>query len=72
MGTFELNDYENLRMMIHSIERFWNDFEGECDLVKVTLIFECDSVFELKLMVGSTRYHSNFYRTTTIPELGKA
>ena len=61
MGTFELNDYENLGMMLHSIERFWNDFEGEYDFV-----------FELKLMVESTRYPSNFYRTTTIPELGKA
>ena len=55
MGTFELNDYENLGMMLHSIER--SSFEIT---LKVNMTFEGDNVFEQKLMVESTRYHSNF------------
>ena len=55
MGTFELNDYENLGMMLHSIES--SSFEMT---LKVNMTFEGDNVFEQKLMVESTRYHSNF------------
>ena len=52
MGTLELNDYENLGMMDHSIEMFWNDFEGECDLLKVTMTFECDNDFGKNWWLG--------------------
>ena len=45
MGTIELTDYENLWMMLHSIEMFWNDFEGEYDLWRW-------HDFDSKLMVG--------------------
>ena len=41
MGTFELNDYENLGMMLHSIES--SSFEIT---LKVNMTFKGDIVFE--------------------------
>ena len=43
MGTFELNDYENLGMMLHSIES--SSFEIT---LKVNMTFEGDNVFGTK------------------------
>ena len=64
MGTPELNDYENLGMTLHSIEMFWND------LVKMT--GEGDNDFDKNWRLVSDEIPCQFYRTTTIPEMGRA
>ena len=59
MGTCEPRFFENLRMMIHSIE----SLEGEYDLKNVMNLIKTDGWVQM-------RYHSNYFSTPTIPDYG--
>ena len=70
MGILGENGYENLRMMSHSTEMFWHVFPN-------TRWFDDENVEAWALALYKTdgcldATPFQFYRTTTIPELGKA
>ena len=70
MGTLGENGYENLGMMIQSIEMFWHVLCNTMVDDETERGMSLD--FDKNRWLGSDSIPLQFYRTTTIPELGRA